>query len=200
MPTGHVYRYVEVPEKKAPEPALVIDWRDTEAVTRWPQVSLAASAVIAAGIAVAVVSPTAAWFVFIAGIAWMFWRFRQSPSDAITLRVDGAMLVIERADHPPRSIRLANVREVEIDRKSIRRVTYHQDVGAVTPHSSLSGDVDVARIAIVLEGETARTLVTESYGSYGECMERFGKVRKFLRTHGWLPIDERIPDDAQAAN
>jgi hypothetical protein len=31
-------------------------------------------------------------------------------------------------------------------------------------------------------------------------MERFGKVRKFLRTHGWLPIDERIPDDDDDAD
>ena len=43
----------------------------------------------------------------------------------------------------------------------------------------------------MVEGARAQELLTPRYTVYTECTERFGKLRVFLRKHGWLPADER---------
>ena len=44
---------------------------------------------------------------------------------------------------------------------------------------------------LVSEGG-ARTPLTPNDETYSTCTERFGKVRVFLRAHGWRPADEQV--------
>jgi hypothetical protein len=59
------------------------------------------------------------------------------------------------------------------------------------PTTELSGDLDVGRIVVVHDGADPRVRLTEQYAPVFVCMERFGKVRSFLRSHGWKPVGER---------
>ena len=56
------------------------------------------------------------------------------------------------------------------------------------------GDLEVARIVVVCDGPDARVRLTEAYAPVFVCMEHFGKVRTFLRRHGWKPADERAAE------
>lgn len=117
-------------------------------------------------------------------------------------RATGLRLTVEDGTlHAHHDGRLAAVvgldalREVVVDSKGIQRVTFHQEVGAALPDTRVGGQVDIARIALVCE-DGQRLVLTETYAAYSECMEHFGKVRVFLRKHGWLPEDERAKREA----
>ena len=57
----------------------------------------------------------------------------------------GGSLAIQRAGEPaPVVVELSAVRDVEIERKAIQRVSYHQGYGDAVPTTELSGDLDVA--------------------------------------------------------
>ena len=88
-------------------------------------------------------------------------------------------------------VELSAVRDVEIERKAIQRVSYHHGYGDAVPTTELSGDLDVARIVVVRDGADPPVRLTEQYAPVFVCMERFGKVRTFLRSHGWKPVSER---------
>lgn len=169
-----------------------LSWRDAE--DRPNPMRAYAAVVVGSGLAVALT--TASWVLgllaFVSAVAYAVWESRRRKPAVVRLEfVDGVLSVVRPGGTAAR-VSLAALRNVEIDRKSIRRVTYAQDVGAPLPETRLSADVDIARIALVLDGgATAR--LTESYASYSECIEQFGKVRVFLRKLGWLPEDERAP-------
>jgi hypothetical protein len=126
-------------------------------------------------------------------LGWAVWAARDKGADGgIALEVEADdLLVADGRGVLPRRVALAKVREVEIESKAIRRVAYTQQVGEALPSTRVSGDVDVARIVLVVEGEAQPIRLTEAYESYSNCAECFGKVRVFLRSHGWLPEGER---------
>jgi hypothetical protein len=192
LPNGPAYRHPGSDPKPEPPATFTLDWEDSENRTPWTTVTLSTSAVLTLAVVVGIESPAAAWIVIAGGVGWLFWRFRRSPRRPIAVRIEGPTLFITPAEGDERSAALASIREVEIDRKAIRRLTYHQQVGAAMPTTEVSGDVDVARIVFVVDGSSQPLRLSDSYASYGECIERFGKLRKFLRSHGWLPVDERV--------
>jgi hypothetical protein len=49
-----------------------------------------------------------------------------------------------------------------------------------------------ARIALELRQETF--FLTQERSSHLDANEWFGKIRRFLRQHGWIPEDERAPE------
>lgn len=190
MPTQPYRELPPSTDKKAPA-SLACEWRDSERqvqpVGLYYRVALGVMAVgifwnlspvIAALIALGVVVSTV-WYVQ-----------KLNAQRPLKLSVSNGTLFIEAHGAPRVTLPLGDVREVEMDSKAIQRVTYHQNVGAALPSTNVSGDVDVSRIVFVKE-DGARVWLTDSYASYSECLERFGKVRVFLRAHGWLPHDER---------
>jgi hypothetical protein len=91
----------------------------------------------------------------------------------------------------PTAIPIAAIDNVEIERKAIQRVTYQQRINDAVPSTELSGDVEVARIVIRLAGGAAPERLAETWAPVFVCTDRFGKVRTFLRAHGWVPLPER---------
>ncbi len=191
--TASPYRKLPPRERSSVPPAFHWQWRDAEERTNPAKVIAAVSfGVMAAGV-VAAVNPGFGLATLVGSIGWAVWNAREKGErSGITLGVDaGDLLLVDKQAVLPRRVALAKVREVEIESKAIRRVTYAQEVGEALPSTRVSGDVDVARIVLVIEGEPQPLRLTDSYESYSNCAECFGKVRVFLRSHGWLPEGER---------
>lgn len=187
------YREPASKARPAPPATLSVAWDDAENLPNPMRYYIGIPfGVLAVGMAAAWSVPGAFALAatLIGGSAWEARKHRGPPT--VTLRVDADKLLIEAdAKAAPVYVALEALRNVEVESKAIRRASYRQDVGAPLPTTSVSGDVDVARIVFVLEGGAAPVRLTETYASYSECMTRFGKVRVFLRAHGWLPDDER---------
>lgn len=191
MAPSQPYRDTAEPPSAPPPPSLTLAWEDAE---NRPNPMLSYAAVVGGAMLAGMTAAISPWVSAAVGLsapAYAFWNARRRRPLDVRLEVVGGVVVIERGgarDEVP----LGALREVEIDRKAIRRVTYAQEVGAPTPTTSVSGDVDIARIALVVEGAAEPVLLTRAYASYSECTERFGAVRVFLRRHGWLPEGERV--------
>lgn len=194
MPTTTPYRAPAKGSDRPALPALFVPWDDAEDRTNPIKVfysilfSLFCAALLwAASPTIAVVFAA----VVTAGFAVVF---RSRPPRGFGLEVQGETLVISRhGEARPTTVALAAVRNVEIERKAIQRVTYQQQYSDPLPTTELSGDVEVARIVLSLDGDAPPERLTEAWAPVFVCMERFGKVRTFLRAHGWLPLPEREP-------
>jgi hypothetical protein len=89
-------------------------------------------------------------------------------------------------------MRLDELANVELDTKTIRQV---EQGGSAIPamrfaDSRVGPELDRARILLVCDDET-RIPLSEIYGVHMQTSESFGKMRVFLRKHGWVPEDER---------
>lgn len=186
------YRAPEV-EAPAERPrALDVPWSDAENTMNpmkvWMCFALGVMALLALGNVV-----------FPLGVAFcaMFWGYglwyarTMRRADVVRFEMVGDEVGVSREGGAPEYFALSSIRDVEMETKDIRRVSYEQQVGAPLPTTNVSAEVGVKRMVIVLDGPARRALVTTSYSSASHCTEQFGKVRVFLRRNGWLPLDER---------
>lgn len=194
MTTHTPYRAsAESPDRSAPT-ALFVAWDDAEEKTNPIKVFYAILFSLLGAALLWAASPTVAVVFAVVVTAGFAVVFRARPPKGVGLAVHGETLVISRPDEPkPTTVALASVRNVEIERKAIQRVTYQQRISDALPSTELSDDVEVARIVLSLDGDVPPEALTETWAPVFVCMERFGKVRTFLRAHGWLPLPEREP-------
>jgi hypothetical protein len=187
------YRKLPPRERSSVSATFHWQWRDAEERTNPAKVIAALSFGAAAAGIFATVNPGFGLATLVGAVGWAIWNAREKGErSGITLGVDaGDLLLIDKQAVLPRRVALTKVREVEMESKAIRRVTYGQQVGEAIPSTHVSGDVDVARIVLVIDGDAQPVRLTDSYESYSNCAECFGKVRVFLRAHGWLPERER---------
>ncbi len=122
--------------------------------------------------------------------AWMWQRFRRRTPSKIRATVDDSGLTVRFRDDVMLTTTLDALHNIEVDSTAVQRVTYHQNVGDPMPDTRVSGDVRVARLTARMADGTAHRLTTTAT-HYDACMESFGKLRAFLRAHGWKPVDER---------
>lgn len=122
--------------------------------------------------------------------AYLFHRAGKKKPAPLEAHVDDAGLVVRFRGEDSLRVALDRVHDIVVDSSEIQRVTYHQAVGDPMPSTKVSGGVSVARLVARLDDGTTATL-TRTATSYSECMETFGKLRVFLRSHGWKPVDER---------
>jgi hypothetical protein len=143
----------------------------------------------------AAVSPAAAWVVILAVLAWSIvsWR-RTKGGEAIVFRVEEGRLSItlrRRARPLLAPLSLKNVLDVTLDTKSISPVMRDTSIAAVAPQMKVGAEVDVARIVIVPRPPGEPIPITEEHVAHMDAIAGAGKIRTFLRAHGWLPEDER---------
>ena len=179
----------------APSPRLVVDWTDSESLNRWKWFVRGYYGLLALGLGLAMValaSTPVAGALAVGLLAYWIDQRRRAVPPGFTLEVvDGVLSITRAGEAAPTTAALASVRDVEVERKAIQRVSYHQNFGEAVPKTELSGDLDVARIVVVFDGDAPGARLTEAYAPVFLCMERFGKVRAFLRRHGWKPAGER---------
>ncbi len=121
------------------------------------------------------------------------WRTRKSRGGAV-LSVDGDVLAVEirgrRVCHE--RLHLGDLATVALEVKTIERV---MDGSSAIPamrfiDSKVGPKVDTARIVLVTAGR--EVALTRSYLPHMHVPWRgAGKIRTFLRKHGWVPEDER---------
>jgi hypothetical protein len=145
-------------------------------------------------IASVVLTPTAGLVGIALTAAFMIWSFKR-PSDAgLLLRIDGGELVVSaRASAMTTTrMRLDDLADVVLETKTIQPL---MDGTSAIPamrfiEGRVGGDVDTARIALVgCEGDSV--LLGATYLAHMEALEWFGKIRVFLRQHGWVPASEQ---------
>jgi hypothetical protein len=150
------------------------------------------------GVAVgALVSPAAGLAAaFLVGAGLVLWRRR--AGGGVVLRVDGGLLEVRR--RPSREVvarfRLVDLLDVALDTKPENVI---QDGASTIPavafaESRVGATIDKARIVLVRALPELTFPLVEGRGSYSEAAEELGRIRVFLRKHGWVPLDER--DDA----
>ena len=127
--------------------------------------------------------------------AAMWWRSRrQVARPQATLWIEESRLrVLDRDSREILNVRLKHLLEVELDTKTIQRVQDNLDSGVLPHFRMLHGKVgsatDISRIVLVTSKQDVP--LTEERMSISYTTESFGKMRRFLRNHGWLPENER---------
>jgi hypothetical protein len=90
---------------------------------------------------------------------------------------------------------------VRLDTKaSSRDLTISRSDGVNSAFGMSSGhsiEFDVSRIELVTASETR--LLYPDFISNSRCTDEMGKIRRFLRSHGWKPLAEREPAEAPKA-
>ncbi|MBK6529568.1 MAG: hypothetical protein IPF99_08200, partial [Deltaproteobacteria bacterium] len=166
MPTTTPYRAPAEGSDRPALPALFVPWDDAEDKTNPIKVfySILFSLFCAALLWAA--SPTIAVVFAVVVTLGFVVVFRSRPPRGFGLEVHGETLVISRyGEAQPTTVALAAVRNVEIERKAIQRVTYQQQFSDPLPTTELSGDVEVARI--VLQPRRRRCLARARWGRRG---------------------------------
>jgi hypothetical protein len=123
-------------------------------------------------------------------IAWDVFRVRRERA-GIRLALDGTDLVVG-AGAEPRRVPMATLVNVRLDTRVVSSTgAMVRADGILGPGPSLS--VDESRIELVVTGGEPMRL-TDAYFSQSDSLEWLGRIRRFLRAHGWVPEDERHAD------
>lgn len=163
--------------------------------SRGPAIAVLQLVSLPFGIAIAlamVVGPTAGLAGLVGSSAFGLWSWRRGRSDAVVFQVDGARLRIGPARRPLYDGALVDLLDVALDTKQIEMV---QEGGSAIPavryiESRIGPKLDRARLELVIRDRSPVPL-TKEFGPHMDVSEWAGKVRVFLRKHGWLPVDER---------
>jgi hypothetical protein len=118
-------------------------------------------------------------------IVWDVFRVRRERA-GIRLALDGTDLVIGAE---ARRIAMAKLVNVRLDTRAVSSTgTMVRADGIIGPGPALT--VDESRIELLVTGAEPLRL-TDAYFSQADSLEWLGRIRRFLRAHGWVPEDER---------
>lgn len=118
-------------------------------------------------------------------------------SRCVVLRVDrGGLELRLPKSRAPAHVALSSLVDVGLDTKHIQRMLEGgSPVPAVRFSESRAGpETEVARIRLSFDDGTSIAL-TDTYVAHMVATEWMGKIRVFLRRHGWIPHDERPAED-----
>lgn len=185
------YRTGEEPETRpAPPPYFERAWTDVHTLGgSWAFYQVLFTALIFVGLLAAASPPAAAVALLAAGV-FLLHRHRQRRPVTLRAEVRDGVLTVRFDAQTMLEAPLPSVRDIVVDRTEIQRVTYHQGVGEPMPSTQVSGGVSAGRLAARISDDRVVRL-THTAANDSACMETFGKLRVFLRAHGWKPVDER---------
>jgi hypothetical protein len=192
------YRIPDPPEATRPPPSVLVypavDSSAYAAIARSAIRTAAGCLVVGAVADVAGVVVTAALLVAVT-TAFAIRRARRARGGGgVVMRVErGVLAVVDRPSRELVSVRLEQVANVTLDSKTIRKV---QQGSAMIPavrfiDSKVGPELDVARIVLEVNGVAEPIRLSEAYLPHMDSVEWLGKIRSFLRSHGWVPEDER---------
>lgn len=128
----------------------------------------------------------------VAALVFAYWRWSEKPLPVVLAVRRGRLHVT--SGRREFDIALAELESVSIDRREIQRI---QDGSALVPatmaiNTSVGPVGEIVRVS--LHGAKETFLLTEEWQSYTAGLEGMGKVRVFLRKHGWVPEEERAEE------
>jgi len=119
-------------------------------------------------------------------------RRRHKRPQAVFHVENGRVRVVGADSRDLLNVPLDDLRNVVLDTRTIQRVQENMSTGLPQLryiNSTVSPELDIARIE--LKTFTASIFLSEDRFSHTDAVEWLGKIRRFLRAHGWLPEDER---------
>ncbi len=129
-------------------------------------------------------------------VLWL--RRRTRKRSGAVLRIEEGRLSVLSRDRRRElgTLRLRDVEDVSLEIKKIQRV---QEGDSPIPavrflDTRVAPEVDTARIVVVGSDGRERIVLTDAYLAHMDATEWLGKIRVFLRKHGWVPEDERDDD------
>jgi hypothetical protein len=146
-------------------------------------------------VATVTIAPVLAYAGFAAGAVYGAWQWRRRPHDrSIVLRVAARELTARAGKRFLARVRLDELDDVALDVRTIRPLV---EGANIVPGMRFSGanpgpEIDVARISLV--GGERSVFLNDEYIAHMTATEWLGKIRAFLRTHGWVPAQERGSD------
>lgn len=190
-----MYRVSSDPVTERPPVELVYQATDLEAQRRAGFLLLQLGAVPVVGFAL-----VAHYVTFLVGVVafallatgmFVWWR-RRPHGDGAVLSVEGGMLVVvaRRSGKELLRVPVRDVHDVTMDKRTIQRV---QEGGSAVPavrfaETTVGPELEKARLVIVTP--SGRLRLSDEYLAYIHTTEWLGKIRVFLRQHGWVPDDE----------
>lgn len=114
------------------------------------------------------------------------WRRARSRPHAI-FRVEHGVLRLTGPFVADVELALEKLVDVRLDTKTIQRVV---ELSA----RAVGDETETARVELVRRNDSI--FLTRDYLSYIDSSEWAGRIRRFLRKHGWCPADEREADAA----
>jgi hypothetical protein len=132
--------------------------------------------------------------VMAAAIAWALWRWRRARDvGGILLRVRRGELTVSPRNGGAAllAVKLGDLSDVRLETKTIQRVMRDTRIVAMNIGTELGPQTDVTRIVLVPREPDEPVYLTEVFVPQVEATESFAKIRRFLRAHGWVPVDER---------
>jgi hypothetical protein len=166
--------------------------RDSSAVALFKLVSFPAFIGIALSL---VVTPTVGGIGMFASASYFLWQLIRKPRPLVLTVEGGELRVMPRgSQHVMARFALEDLIDVVLDTKTIHPVG--EGSSAIPAmrfiDARVSPPVDTARIVLVGPDGTEAVPLTETYLAHMEATEWFGKIRSFLRKHGWAPESERV--------
>jgi len=133
----------------------------------------------------------------VAVLGWTILRTRRGPKAGLLFGVNEGVLTLTDGGRPLLTVPLAELEDVGLDSKSIRKVELGQDAVPAMRfiNTRVGPEIDVARIALSIAGKDEPFLLTNAFLPHMDAVEWAGKIRSFLRKHRWLPEDERDATD-----
>lgn len=186
------------PDEPPPPAELFFESEDAEARRNSIQLLLAVPALVAVVLG-GIVSPEAGLGgLVVSGVgAFAFWK--RPRKHGFVFRVDEVLTVTESASGTTLvRVPLDGLFDVRLDTKTIQRV---QEGSSPIPavrfsEATVGPEVDTCRVVLVTRGDEFVSL-GDTFVAHMHATEWLGKIRVFLRKHGWLPLDERDKRDSR---
>lgn len=162
------------------------------------QVALAGAMISVA--ATALGGPTLGIMGLVATVTAAGLRLRVTPPkdgpDAVRFLVEDELVTITQRERVLFCGSIDTITNVELDTKSVTKVRVDNALDvAVQGTSPIRPEVDIARIVLVAASpstDARRPLcLDDRYVAHMDAVEGLGRIRSFLRAHGWTPEDER---------
>ena len=138
------------------------------------------------------ISPTAGLVGMIASAVAVVWGFKRGGKRGIVLSVDAGTVIVTERGKPRDRFSLEELVNVRLDIKTIQRVQEGSGMVAATRFidTTVGPELDTARIVLIAK-DGRELALTEEFLPHLDSSEWLGKIRVFLRKHGWVPEDER---------
>lgn len=183
------YRVPSPPVAEAPPTSLVLAWGNAEARGSGMKLSFKVWLGVIGCFVLIPVAPQAGLALAAALLVWALWQWHSARKIVgVRMHVESTYLVFV-ANGKPARLPIAAITEVSLQTRAIKHLGYQRGIGQAIGEVTVSGDRDVAHIELATRDRTYPLTATDE--SYATAAEAMGRVRVFLRKHGWIAASER---------